>query len=141
MYKLFYDHFKAFYKNRCSLIYTATDSLLMHIETEDIYHDLGKAFKAIMDTNNYPKFHPLQSKENERKLGCLKDETMSRPIKEVCVLKPKMYSYEYGDENKKTAKGIKKSVVENLTHDSYKNVLLKNELLLHSQHQILRSTL
>lgn len=65
MYKIFYDYFKAFYKNRCNLIYTDTDSLLICVETEDIYHDLGNTFGVIMDTSNYPQSHPLHSKNNE----------------------------------------------------------------------------
>lgn len=75
------------------------------------------------------------------KLGYFKDETKSQPIKEVCVLKPKNVFLKpknvYANENKKTAKGIKASVIQNLTHETYKNILLNSELLRHSQHEIL----
>lgn len=55
MYEIFYDNFKAFYGKRCTLWYTDTDSLIMHIQTKDVYTDLRCNYKSIMDTSNYPK--------------------------------------------------------------------------------------
>lgn len=78
----------------------------MYIET-DVCLDLGTVLKEIMDTSNYPRTHPLHSLKTENKLGCFKDETSSKPIREICTLKPKMY-YVYNEENKKTAKGVEK---------------------------------
>lgn len=48
------------------------------------------------------------SKEHQGFLGYLKDETKGIPIHEFCGLRPKMYSYTFGLNNKRTAKGFKK---------------------------------
>ncbi|GFY64195.1 hypothetical protein TNIN_126021 [Trichonephila inaurata madagascariensis] len=62
-------------------------------------------------------------RKHQSLLGCLKDETEEIPMKEFCALRPKMYSYRLGKEYKITAKGTKKTVVQNiLQHDMYVNV-------------------
>ena len=48
-----FNHLKAKYGPRCELIYTDTDSLLLHIQTEDVYKDM-KANSWHYDTSNYP---------------------------------------------------------------------------------------
>ena len=59
----------------------------------------------------------------------MKDETASVPIQEFVGLRSKMYSLRVGGMEKKTAKGIKKSVVrKNLSHAAYRDVLLKEEV-------------
>jgi len=42
MYDFFYNQMKARYGEKCELIYTDTDSLLMEIETDDIYRDMSE---------------------------------------------------------------------------------------------------
>lgn len=101
MYQTYYDYFKKYYEERCELLYTDTDSLIMYIETEYVYKDLHTKFGDIMDTSQYPPSHFAFTRCNENKLGYFKDETKSKPIKEFCVLKPKMYSYIYGSQAKK----------------------------------------
>ena len=49
MYEFFYDYLKARYGPRCDLIYTDTDSLLLHIQTDDVYEDM-KEHKHLYDT-------------------------------------------------------------------------------------------
>ena len=59
----------------------------------------------------------------------MKDETASVPIKEFVGLRSKMYSLLVGDKEKKTAKGIKKSVIrKSLSHAAYRDVLLNEEV-------------
>ena len=75
----------------------------------------------------------LRDDANKKKIGVFKDDTNGLVIKNVLALNPKVYSFNYQtiDEfnevvikNKKTLKGVSKSVVENeITHQDYKNVL------------------
>ena len=52
MYDFYYNHLKARYGPRCDLIYTDTDSLLLDIQTEDVYKDM-KEDLWMYDTSNY----------------------------------------------------------------------------------------
>ncbi|GBN27375.1 hypothetical protein AVEN_80271-1 [Araneus ventricosus] len=105
MFQLYYDILKPVYKERINLIYTDTDSLCLEVLTDDFYNDLVKQFKNLMDFSNYDASHKYHSTKHQSLLGYLKDETRGVPIKEFCALRPKMYSYTFGKENKKTAKG------------------------------------
>lgn len=61
----------------------------------------------------------------------MKDECGGTSIQEFIGLRPKMYSLLYDGQEKKTAKGVKKTVIdEHLKHESYKQVLLYRVLLL-----------
>ena len=40
MYQFFYNHLKARYGQKCELVYTDTDSLILDIQTEDVYKDM-----------------------------------------------------------------------------------------------------
>lgn len=44
-------------------------------------------------------------------LGKMKDETMSIPLTEFVGLRPKIYSPTYGPSEKRTANGVRKSVI------------------------------
>ncbi|XP_067126479.1 uncharacterized protein [Centruroides vittatus] len=129
------EHTAIPYGENVHLLYTDTDSLTLQIYTKDIYEDF-KSFPDIFDFSNYPKTHKLYNEMNKNKLGYFKDETLSKPIIEFCSLKPKMYSYIFDKQNKKTAKGIKKSVIKTFNHDKYKEVLFNTELLRHQQYGI-----
>ena len=91
MYDFYYNYLKARYGPRCDLIYTDTDSLLLHIQTDDVYKDMKKDL-WLYDTSNYPKDHPLYDARNKKALGKMKDECGGEPIEEVVALRPKMYS-------------------------------------------------
>ncbi|XP_023225337.1 uncharacterized protein LOC111626253 [Centruroides sculpturatus] len=135
IYETFYKIFKNRYGENVHLLYTDTDSLTLQIYTNDVYEDF-KSFPDIFDFSNYPKTHKLYNEANKNKLGYFKDETLSKPIIEFCSLKPKMYSYIFDKQNKKTAKGVKKSVVKTFNHDKYKEVLFNTELLRQQQYGI-----
>merc|ERR1711888_59780 len=42
MYDFYYNHLKKEYGDRCHLLYTDTDSVLLEIRTEDVYKDMAK---------------------------------------------------------------------------------------------------
>jgi len=68
MYDFYYNELKKQYGSKCELLYTDTDSLLVEIETEDVYEDM-KNNMDLYDTSDYPKGHPLHSNTNKKVLG------------------------------------------------------------------------
>jgi hypothetical protein len=112
MYGFYYDVMKPMYGDSCRLLYTDTDSLVMHINTPDVYED-WRGMKEHFDFSNYPANHPNYDKSNAKKLGLFKDEADGHVITKFVALKPKMYAMtvEQGDQvkEKMTAKGCPKS--------------------------------
>ena len=139
MYDFYYNQLKKQYGKKCELLYTDTDSLLLEIETEDVYKDI-KANEKHYDTSDYPKEHPLHSTVNKKVLGKMKDECAGTPISDIICLKPKMYSNMKADEkNIRKAKGVKKSVVKKqIKHEQYKKTLFGTQQMWHGMN-ILRS--
>ena len=124
MYDFYYNQLKTQYGEHCDLLYTDTDSLLLEIQTTDVYKDIEKQIQ-LYDTSDYPKNHYLHSMENKKVLGKMKDECAGRPISEYVGLRPKMYSIlEACGSNIKKAKGVKKIVVKKqIRHEQYKECL------------------
>ena len=91
MYDFFYNHLKSRYGQKCELIYTDTDSLILDIQTEDVYKD-KQEHSWLYDTSNYPKDHLLYNDRNKKALGKMKDERRGGVINEVVAVRPKMYS-------------------------------------------------
>ena len=122
MYDFFYNHLKAKYGHKCQLVYTDTDSLILGIQTEDVYKDMQEN-SWMYDTSNYPKGHPLYSVTNKKVLGKTKDECGGDAIQEVIAVRSKMYSV-LSKKNIRKAKGVKKNVIEKeITHEHYKEAL------------------
>ena len=105
------------------LCMTDTDSLLLHVETPDLYGNM--AGDTRYDTSNFPREHPLFCADRAKLPGFFKDETGGRPIAEFVGLRSKMYSLEMADGGpaKKTAGGILLSAAEKLSHDQYRAAL------------------
>ena len=137
MFDFFYNELKKQYGSKCQLLYTDTDSLLLEIETDDVYKDMEEN-KHLFDTSDYPKDHPLFSNENKKVLGKMKDECAGTPIAEGVCLRPKMYSILKADEkNIKKAKGVKKSVVKKqIIHEQYKETLIGKRQLWHGMNML-----
>ena len=53
MYKICYDYIKPKYEDRAKLCYTDTDSLIIHIITEDFFEDSADDVTKEFDTSNY----------------------------------------------------------------------------------------
>ncbi|XP_071152225.1 uncharacterized protein [Mytilus edulis] len=140
MYDFHYNYIKDKYGSRATLLFTDTDSLCYNINTNDIYQDMMED-NHLFDTSEYDPNHPLHSTLNKKVLGKMKDETHGIPIQEFVCLKSKMYSLIY-EENKqlcekKTAKGIKKSVIKHDTrHQHYKQCLFNKEIHMSTMTQI-----
>ena len=67
----------------------------------------------------------------------MKDETAGVAIEEFVGLKPKMYLYLVdGNSEHKKAKDVNKNFVATISHNEYKDVLLKKKCLRHSMNNI-----
>ena len=65
MHDFFYNNIKKQYGENCSLLYTDTDSLLLEIQTEDVYRDMKENITDY-DTSDYPRDHYLHSMDFRR---------------------------------------------------------------------------
>ena len=81
MYDFYYNYLKQKYQDKLQLQMTDTDSLLFWCQTDDIYKDMSEN-PLYFDTSDYPKDHFLYSSLNKKKVGLMKDETCSIPIRE-----------------------------------------------------------
>ena len=76
MYEFWYDYIKPMYGDKAKLCYTDTDSLVMHIKTEDFYKDIANDVERLFDTSNYNRKddRPLPIGKNKKVIGMFKDE-------------------------------------------------------------------
>ena len=133
MYEFYYDYIKPKYAENATLLFTDTDSLCMHIKTEDVYRDM-KEDAHLFDQSDYTDYIGLmnifdgyrgQDNTNKKVIGKFKDETPNDIIVEFCGLRSKMYSILLDShKEKKTGKGIKKSALKKyVRHEDYKRAL------------------
>jgi len=126
MYQFYYDYLKPKYGYNCTLLLTDTDYFCCHIQTDDMYGDMGEN-ASLFDTSNLDPTHPLYSKTNHRVLGKCKSETGSVASREFVGLRAKMYSLHVPADKKQSkirVKGIKKShVKKNVCHKHFLNTL------------------
>lgn len=133
MYQFHYQHIKQIFKENASLLFTDTDSLTYHIKTEDLFEDMKK-YEDFYDFSDYPKNHILYSEKNKKILGKFKDEMKGTAISQFVGLKPKMYSILTDTEEKKTAKGVSRIIVQKrLKHENYYNCLFRLKTNHHQQ--------
>ena len=127
MYTFYYDFLKKKYEgDTCKLLFTDTDSLCCHIETDNIYSDMWENLD-FFDTSNFDSNDPFRSDKNHRVLGKFKSETGSAAPSEFVGLRAKMYSIHVPNREKDSkvrAKGIKKSYVrKHMRHQQFMDVL------------------
>ena len=90
-----------------------TDSLVMHIETEDFYKDITNDVERLFDTSNYDKKdnRPLSIGKNKEVISMFKDELGGKIMTEFSALRGKAYAYKLDDDTEmKKAKGTKKCI-------------------------------
>jgi len=119
MYDFYYNTIKRKYNDKAKLLYTDTDSLIMHIETEDLFKDFTE-YKHELDLSDYT--NEYKCLDNKKIIGKFKDEAIGKIITEFIGLRSKMYSFliQGDDEEHKKGKGIKSYVVKkHLKHDDY----------------------
>ena len=140
MYKFWYDYFKPKYGDRAKLCYTDTDSIIIHIITEDFFADIFDDVERWFDTSNYDKNdkRPLQTGINKKVIGMFKDELGGKIMKEFCALRAKTYSYLMDDDSEvKKSKGTKKCVIKReIMFENYKDCLLNDKVILKLQQRL-----
>jgi hypothetical protein len=122
MYDFYYNTLQKKYDNKVELLYTDTDSLILHIQTDDVYDDLLE-IKDQLDFSDYPIYHKCYDKTNKKVIGKFKDESNGKIITEFVGLRSKMYSYIVDSNEKNRCKGINKSTSKNFTHEMYKQCI------------------
>ena len=81
MYKFHYDYIKNKYGNNSRILFTATDSLMHEIKTQDVYEDFSND-KEMFDFNNYSTKSKYYDNSNKLVVDKMKDETAGVTIKE-----------------------------------------------------------
>ena len=136
MYKFHCDYIKNKYDKKSKLIVTGTDSLMYEIKTDDVYEDFSSN-KEIFDFSNYSTRPKYYDDSKKLAIGKITDETRGVAIGEIVGLKPNMYSCLVDDNSEhKKAKGVNKIVLARISHNEYKDALLKNKCLGHSMNRI-----
>ena len=87
MYKFYYNFLKTKYDEKVRLLGTDTDSLIVKIETEDIYEDIKENIEHF-DTSGY-LIDGIPHK-NSKIPGLFKDEYLGIPIRDFVGLRSKM---------------------------------------------------
>ena len=108
MYEFWYDYIRPKYQDRAKLCYMNTDSIVIHVKTEDFYEDIAHDVKKWFDISNYNEDdkRPLPIGENEKITGLFKDELGGNILKEFVGIRAKTYAYLIDDDtehNKKIA--------------------------------------
>ena len=93
MYEFHYSYILNKYQEKTKLLFTDTESLCYEIKTPDIYKDMTSD-SHYFDMSDYHQDHSSYSTINKK------------------GLRSKMYSLLYDGKEKKTAKGISRSVVK-----------------------------
>ena len=127
MYSFSYDVLKECTVN-VRLVYTDTDSFVIHTKTKDVYDDFNE-IKEQMDFSGYDKNHKCYDPTNKKVLGKFKDECDGKIITHFIGLKPKSYAFKVFNEVKeeKKSKGIvKHKVKKELTYNQYEDTLIEN---------------
>ena len=137
MYNFHCNYILPKYGKKAKLLFTDTDSLCYHIETEDVYSDFF-GDRELFDNSDYPSDSKFYFSENKKVIGKFKDETAGVPIREFIGLKSKMYSISLDNEKfNKKAKGVKKNVIrKGISHGDHIDVLSESKVLHHKMKTI-----
>ena len=137
MYEFWYDYIKPKYQDRAKLCYMDTDSLIIHIKTDNFYKEIANDVEKQFDTSNYDDNdkRPLPVGKNKKVIGLFEHELGGKIIKEFVVLREKTYSYLTDDDSEdEKAKGTKKCVIKRrLMFGNYIDCLFNDKTILKSQ--------
>ena len=96
MYKFWYHFIKPKYQDKEKICFMDTDSLVIHIKTEDFYEDIANDVEKWFDSSNYDECNsvendkrPLPIGKNKKIIGLFKDELGGEIMKEFIWLRTK----------------------------------------------------
>ena len=72
-YEFWYDYVKQKYGEKAKLGFVHTESLIIYIETEDIYMDSEKDVETRFNNSNYKLDRKLPKQKNKKLIGLIKD--------------------------------------------------------------------
>ena len=97
MYEFWYDYIKPQYGDSAKLCYMDTDSVVIHIITEDFYKGIDSDVERWFDTSNYDENktdrRPLPIVKNKEVIVLFKDELGAKIMTEFVGIRPKTYAY------------------------------------------------
>ncbi|XP_070522413.1 uncharacterized protein [Cardiocondyla obscurior] len=142
LYEFHHEYMRPLYHDQCKIMYTDTDSLIYHIECEDVYDNMKRNINKF-DTSDYISNNvyglPLV---NKKVPGLMKDENNGVIMMEFVGLRAKMYALRVnGKKDIKKVKGVKSNVVAKMiTFDDYTRCL-HEEIEMTRQQTCIRSKL
>ena len=89
-----------------------TDSLTVHVTTDDFYKNIAEDLETRFDTSNFELYIPLPKGKNRKEIELLKNELGGRIIKEFFELWIKTYNYLKDNNEDRKAKSTKKCVIK-----------------------------
>ncbi|XP_070526248.1 uncharacterized protein [Cardiocondyla obscurior] len=142
LYEFHHEYMQPLYQNKCKIMYTDTDSLIYHIECEDVYEIMKRDINRF-DTSDYACDNVYGIPQVNKKVpGLMKDENNGAIMTEFIGLRAKMYALRVdGKKDTKKIKGVKSNVVaKKITFDDYTRCL-KEEIEMTRQQTCIRSKL
>ncbi|KMQ85714.1 hypothetical protein RF55_15565, partial [Lasius niger] len=142
LYEFHYEYMSPLYRDKCRVMYTDTDSLIYHIECDDVYENMKRDI-ARFDTSDYPIDNVYDIPHANKKMpGLMKDENNGAIMTEFVGLRAKMYALRVdGKKDTKKVKGVKSNVVaRNITFKDYTRCL-NDEIEISRQQSSIRSKL
>jgi hypothetical protein len=96
VYNDYYNVIRPALGNRCSVLFTDTDSLCLRIVNDMSMDEVLDQLAPILDTSNYPTDHPRYDPSRKNKLGYWKDELAGQILREFVGLSSKTYAMKVG---------------------------------------------
>jgi hypothetical protein len=128
VYHHYYNIIKPALDNRCSVIFTDTDSLALRIATNLDMNGILDRLSSIMDYSNYPPTHPRFNLDRKNKLFFWKDECLGQTMLEFVGLSSKTYSIRMSSEEgaivtSSKCKGVAKGFRKKIPFEDYKKCI------------------
>ncbi|XP_024879110.1 uncharacterized protein LOC112459306 [Temnothorax curvispinosus] len=142
LYEFHHEYMSPLYGDMCRIMYTDTDSLIYHIECEDVYENVKRDIVRF-DTSDYAIDNAYGiTLENKKVPGLMKDENNGAIMTEFVELRAKMYALRVdGKKDCKKAKGVKSNVIaRTITFDDYTRCL-RDEIEMTRRQSCIRSKL
>ena len=141
MYDFLYSYIKPKYGNNAVLLYTDTDSLILHVFTENFYDDMRENLDKF-DTSNYSQDNQHNIPVNSSVLGRMKDEFKGKIIWEFLGTGAKAYCVNVEGECMKKAKGVPDYVTKKeLSLEDYRKAVDVEGTQIHREMNTFRSHL
>ncbi|XP_071651462.1 uncharacterized protein [Temnothorax longispinosus] len=143
LYEFHYKYMLPLYREKCKVMYTDTDSLIYHIECDDVYDTMKRDIDKY-DTSDYAVDNaygiPLA---NEKVPGLMKDKNHGAIMTEFVGIRAKMYALRV--DGKKDTNEIKSEIKSNvvakeITFDDY-TLCLRDEIEMTRQQSSVKSEL